>query len=183
MTMPPVTAPLRLPESNQGFTLLEILIAILVLSIGMLGLAGLQFAALRSTTQTYERSQAAVLAADLVDRMRANRVAAGEGRFKLAPFQIPVSQEDCESVACSRELVADFELAQWHERLRSTLPGATAGVQQACVAGLPCRLRSTHSVTVLWNENRTDAADASCPDVATFDPATHLACIRLSFSP
>lgn len=170
------------PALTRGFTLIEILIAILVLSIGLLGLAGLQFAALRSTTQTYERTQAAAFAGELVDRMRTNRVAAAEGRFNLDPFQIPASDADCENADCSPERAADFELTQWHERLRSALPGATASIQQTCVAGLPCRLRSTHVVTVFWNENRTAAADASCPDAADFDPATHLACIRLSFS-
>lgn len=174
--------PLRIPASILGFTLIEILIAILVLSIGLLGLAGLQFAALRSTTQSYERTQAAAFAGELADRMRANRVAAGEGRFNLAPFQIPESDADCESADCSFDLAAEFELSQWHERLRSALPGGTAAIQQSCVTGLPCRFRSTHTVTVLWNENRTAAVDASCPDAVDFDPAIHLACIRLSFS-
>ena len=59
-------------QRNAGFSLLEVLISIVILSIGLLGTAGLMGASLRSTNTAYYRSQATVLADDIMDRMRAN---------------------------------------------------------------------------------------------------------------
>ena len=59
-------------NKNAGFTLIEVLIAMLVLAVGLLGLAGLQATSLRNNQSAYNRSQATQLAYDLADRMRAN---------------------------------------------------------------------------------------------------------------
>ena len=58
--------------SMQGFTLIEVLIAVLVLSIGLLGLASLQAASLKNNYGAYMRSQASILANDMADRIRSN---------------------------------------------------------------------------------------------------------------
>ena len=64
------------PTDQRGTTLIEVLIALIVLSIGLLGLALLQVTSVQSNHSAYYRSQATVLAHDLADRMRANRTAA-----------------------------------------------------------------------------------------------------------
>jgi type IV pilus assembly protein PilV len=56
----------------SGFTLIEVLIAMLILSVGLLGLAGFQASSARNNTSAYNRSQATQLAYDLADRIRAN---------------------------------------------------------------------------------------------------------------
>jgi len=61
---------------QSGFTLLEVLVAVLVLSIGLLGLAGLLASSIRNNQSAYQRTQATWLAYDIVDRMRVNRPAA-----------------------------------------------------------------------------------------------------------
>lgn len=61
---------------QSGFTLLEVLIAILVLSIGLLGLAGLMASSIRNNHSAYQRTQATWLAYDMIDRMRVNRASA-----------------------------------------------------------------------------------------------------------
>jgi len=58
---------------QSGFTLLEVLVAILVLSIGLLGLAGLMASSIRNNHSAYQRTQATWLAYDMIDRMRVNR--------------------------------------------------------------------------------------------------------------
>lgn len=170
-------------HASSGFTLLEVLVALLILAIGLLGLAGLQFSALRGNTQSYERSQALALINELFDRMRAHRVSAAEGRFNLEPFEDRGSPADCEQAPCTPEEAAEFELAQWLQRLSETLPGATASIQQKCAPDIPCVQRSTLVVRVLWDENRAAVSDASCPDAADFDPAIHLSCVQVSVSP
>ncbi|MFO1372001.1 MAG: type IV pilus modification protein PilV [Candidatus Competibacteraceae bacterium] len=64
---------LRTRLFNRGFTLLEVLIAIVVLSIGLLGVAALQMVSLKNNQSTLFHSQASVLAYDIIDRMRVNR--------------------------------------------------------------------------------------------------------------
>ncbi len=72
------------PSKNlSGFTLLEALIALLVLSIGLLGLAALQANALKLNHGAYNRTQATFLVQDMMDRLRANRIAAQEGRCNV----------------------------------------------------------------------------------------------------
>lgn len=63
---------LSVPIKIQGFTLLEVLIAMLIFAIGMLGLAGMQGVALKDNNDAYMRSQAVFFAYDMGDRIRAN---------------------------------------------------------------------------------------------------------------
>ena len=63
-------------RTQQGFNLLEILVSLLVLSIGLLGLVGMQAAAQQAEMESYQRAQAMVLLGDVVDRINTNRKAA-----------------------------------------------------------------------------------------------------------
>jgi type IV pilus assembly protein PilV len=71
--------------SNQrGVALLEVLIAFFVLSIGLLGLAALQIRTVQFNQGSYQRSQATILAYDMLDRMRLNKTAASGNEYNLA---------------------------------------------------------------------------------------------------
>lgn len=75
----------KISKSKQtGFTLIEILVTILIFSIGLLGLAALQSTALKSNHSAYQRSQAIFLAYDMIDRMRANKNMAIAGNYDIA---------------------------------------------------------------------------------------------------
>ena len=67
-----------------GFSLIEVLIAILVLAIGLLGMAHMQASGMRSTHGAYLRTQATILAGDILDSMRANATAARNGDYDVA---------------------------------------------------------------------------------------------------
>ena len=71
----------RRRKIERGATLIEVLVAVVVLSIGLLGLAGLQVTSLQSNHSAYMRSQASLLAYDLADRMRAARSATEGGAY------------------------------------------------------------------------------------------------------
>ena len=66
---------------QSGFTLLEVLVAMLVLAIGLLGLAGLMTSSMRDNLSASHRTQATWLAYDILDRMRANRTSAIAGSY------------------------------------------------------------------------------------------------------
>lgn len=65
---------LMMPGPNKGFSLIEVLVTILILMIGLLGLAGLQVRALTSQMESYQRSQALILLKDMADRIEENRI-------------------------------------------------------------------------------------------------------------
>ncbi len=102
----------------RGFTLVEALVALLVLSIGLLGVAAMQLSSLRANSGAFQRSQATFLAQDLADRMRANRTAAlaqaYDFTFGTAPPPAPAN-------------TAEIDLAAWKARLAATLPPGSSG--------------------------------------------------------
>lgn len=93
-----------------GVGLMEILISILVLSIGLLGLAGLQAVGLKNNSQSFDRSYAVFLANNILDRIRANPAANYKTDFKTAPA---VATNKCEASECSADELRDYDLAQW----------------------------------------------------------------------
>jgi type IV pilus assembly protein PilV len=104
-------------KCNRGFTLLEVLVAVLVLSIGLLGLAGLQAASLRNNHSGYLRSQATILAYDYIDRMRANRDVALTTNLYETSFDNTADEQvkNCQDSAnvCTSEEIAIFDKNQW----------------------------------------------------------------------
>lgn len=172
--------------TKRGFSLLEVLIAVVVLSIGLLGLAGLQFMALRGNNQSYERTQAHVLAYELADAMRANRVAAGRDKaFELdVDDPTPVVGTDCAAGPCTQADAAAFALARWHARMRVVLPSGNASIICSTPA---CGMNLVQTISVIWDENRLGVPSnvagpaTSCP--TAFNPAVHLACVQVSFMP
>lgn len=125
-----------------GMTLIEILVAIVVLSVGLLGLAGLQLKGLQVNQGSTYRSQAAILVEDIADRMRADRAAAIGGSYttlasaKTAPSGAPAA------------------LIEWFARL-SMLPGSTATIGPV---GAPTATGSVSiPITVNWVDTRAES--------------------------
>ena len=101
---------------SRGFTLIEVMIAVLVLSLGLLGLAGLQATSLKANTSAAARGQATLLAYDIIDRMRANRDAALAGTYNNALGTAPTSGgSNCQANAagCDANTMAAYDLNQW----------------------------------------------------------------------
>ncbi len=102
-------------NSSKGFTLMEVLVALAVLSIGMLGMAGMQLFSMKSSHNAYLQSQASFFAYDLIDKMRANPTGFDNGGYDTTYSSIPGTPADCQSTTatCSPLQLASFELAQW----------------------------------------------------------------------
>ncbi len=147
---------------KNGFTLLEVLIAMVVLAIGLLGLAGIQAIGLRNNQSAYHRSQATQLAYDMADRMRVNRVALTNGNYDNGA----TSANDCEANSCTPAQMAGYDIAQWNAALADQLPG---GVGVACIdnssedgtsAAPACDGNgTTYAVKIWWDDNRSGASD------------------------
>jgi len=112
----------RRPQS--GTTMIEVLITILVMSVGLLGLAGLFANSIKSTNEGYLYSQVVALAYDMADRIRANpSVLSNYGQ--TPPTTI---NKDCYSTTCTPSELAEFDLFEWNNRIDSNLPSATPSI-------------------------------------------------------
>lgn len=150
-----------------GFTLLEVLIAVLVLAVGLLGMAGLQTQALRYNHSAYLRSQAVQLTYDMADRMRANLPAFEDGDYAFPNYNCNATNlpadPGCTQTApdgCSDTSdVADYDFRIWNQMIRDRLPGGCGVVSQPTA--------NLAEVTVTWVE-QMDMNDDGAPDQQTF---------------
>lgn len=104
--------PLKHGRRQSGFTMIEMLVAVLVVSIGLLGIAGMQAIGLQNNHGAYTRSQATFLAYDMIDRMRANELVARGGSYDIVYTD----------TAPSGTSVSETDLRQWLTNLAQTLP-------------------------------------------------------------
>lgn len=141
------------PKGHQtGFTMIEVLITAVILSLGLLGLAGMQATGLKSNHQAYMRSQATLLAYDISDRMRANMAGVKAGDYNNVSG-IPQSYTDCQANSCTPAQMAIFDAYQWNTTLASTLPSGQGTVTAA--GGIL-------TVTVMWDHERSGATGTNC---------------------
>lgn len=128
------------PHGCRGLTLIEVLIALVVFSVGLLGLAGLQTMSLRFNTSAYYRTQATALAYGLADRMRANRQGALDGEYD-ADFETPAPACDGENVDGGTPAE---DLTAWRSALACQLPEGTGAVS---------RNGTSFTISVQWDDS------------------------------
>lgn len=125
---------------QRGFTLLEVLIAVVILSVGLLGLAALQATSLEHNKNSMIRSQIAILGYDMIDRMRANAPAVTAGNYNLLDDSVLPAGTDatCTSVTgCTPAAMALQDYFEWDRAIQAALPGCRgAGGGTAC--GVVC---------------------------------------------
>ncbi|NLG74683.1 MAG: type IV pilus modification protein PilV [Xanthomonadaceae bacterium] len=131
---------------SRGFSLVEVLVALVVLSVGLLGIAALYVESLRSGRTALLRSQAVILAGDMADRIRANRRG-------LDAYEATVTASDinaaCETAGagCAPDELARHEKAVWLSELQRALPGGTGTIDWQ--DGNP----DTYVITITWAES------------------------------
>lgn len=147
---------LHRPDRISGFTLLEVLVALVILSIGLLGLAGLQATGLRYNHSSYLRSQATLTAYDILDRMRANRQEALSNTpspYAISLGTLPAAPTSCtgSGANCTPAQMAADDLYQWETELKNTLPSGTGSIANT---------GSQFTITVKWQDDQTPGAPA-----------------------
>lgn len=122
--------------SQRGFTLLEVLVAVVILGVGLLGVAGLQVLSVKNTHSAYMRSQATFLAYDIIDSIRANPNAI-TAYDNIAFGTAPAANQDCDgSTACTTAQLAVHDLNIWKCSLGRWNSHSTCGSSNLNMTGL-----------------------------------------------
>lgn len=132
-------------RKHDGFSLIEVLVALFVLSIGLLGLAALQTTGLRFNHQSYQRTQAVMLSYDIIDRIRANPVGLQAGVYDSVPPGPPGGYPDCTAATCTPTDMANYDVGTWKTALLAQL-GTSADAQISTVGEI-------RTITITWTEN------------------------------
>jgi type IV pilus assembly protein PilV len=135
-------------RGSEGFTLFEVLIAILILVLGLLGVAALNANAVGFNQSAYMRSQAVNLAYDVADRMRTNRQRARAGDYNVG-YADPATPLTCTPDLSPTGTIAAQDLAGWKNEVACMLPDGDASI---VLNG------SVFTVSVRWNDSRGEEA-------------------------
>lgn len=145
---------------QQGFSLIEILVTVLIISVGLLGLAGMQMKALQHSNDSYNRSQASLLAYDIADRVRGNIGAIAQ--YQNADTTKITTTTNCETSGCTATQISTYDLEQWKADVESQLPLGRGTITNS---GLE------YTITIMWDEGRkgtgTDCSTLKCFSLTT----------------
>lgn len=159
----------------KGFTLLEVLVAVLVFSFGLIGIAGMMTISVKSNHNGYLRSQASFLAENMMDRMRANPTALWNDWYTGTATQGSLNCDLDDNNPCDYQSLAAYDMQAWADSLAVTLPSGQGTIECVANSALPTSIISADApsiwfpappfdgvctVTVSWTEsNTTSGAD------------------------
>lgn len=160
-------------QAQRGFTLLEVLVAMVVLAFGLLGLAGLQMTALSLGHQAHFRSLATQRAEDLADRMRANLAGVRAGHYVSAL----AGDADCGTGPCTPRQMADHDRSRWLAETGAMLPDGGGS--------LVLDPGALYVIAVTWTDKEMKGArqDAGSWHAACGEAVPDLRCLVTRFSP
>jgi type IV pilus assembly protein PilV len=132
----------RSTQNHGGFSLVEVLIALVIMSVGMLGIAGLYVSSMQAGRTSIFRHNAVTLASDVADRIRANPTAGVD-------YQGPGGNNNCVlgNVDCNPAQMAANDIDLWKAQAADTLPNGTITIIFDDNPVPP-----TYQITVTWDE-------------------------------
>lgn len=179
-------------RATTGFTLLEVLIAIIVISIGLLGVARLQLTGMQYVTDSQFRTQASLLAQGMVDKIYANSVDLTvyqdilcNGAASCTRNGVAVGTSTCLTSECSSQELADRDVLNWASDIAVNMPSGRGWVCHGAIADAAAGTcnnaagRDDWTVTILWDEARDGRTGQGCDP----DDDSDLQCYRLKFIP
>ncbi len=149
---------------QSGTTLMEVLVSLLILSFGMLGMAGVQGVSLRGNQAAYYRTMATTLSVDVVERMRANISAVDDGDYDDV---VGAATANCfAAVGCTGAQLAAQDIFDWSATVAATLP---LGASAVCLDSTPTDgtaaanacdgAGSIYAIKLWWDDDRDGTAD------------------------
>lgn len=176
----------------RGVSLIEVLVSILISAVGLLALAGANVSSVRYTKMSQYRGTAALLANDIGERMRANKLGRASYDFQAKDFAgqatvvTPTSAELCNSYTrtpapCTAAEIANYDLKTWLVLVRDQLPNGSAFIAAQAA-------QSAADVWIVWRDpSVADASDSptkalECPNALTVsaDPSVRCSYFRIN---
>jgi type IV pilus assembly protein PilV len=156
----------------RGFTLLEALIAFMILSIGMLGIASLQAVSLQAGKTSVYGSVAMMKVEELFESMRANPAV-------LSTYAGSGANNACTGTKnCSETELAQDDVYWWKQNLKAGLPGAATSTVTVTPAVAPSRM-ATVKVDISWSERNKDTSQGAASSVTRTYSATTNICTAI----
>lgn len=158
-------------RQQAGATMIELMVALFVLAIGLLGALALQLGSVRSNQSAVFASEAQVLAVNMVDRILAYNdvlITTDDDDYHGIDTNSAVTMPSCVATGCSAAQQKTLDVATWKDELTSRLPGGRGTVNYA--AGV-------YTVLVMWDRDVTGASNLGCGG----DPKVDLTCYQMEF--
>jgi len=127
-------------SNQQGVALLEVLVAVVILAVGLLGMAGLQARALQQNHSSVQRSQAVILSYSILDSLRADRANAVAGAYNMA--------NTCAAPAPTGAIVGDT-ISNWLTAIQNRF-----GNNGASCGFVNCDITGQCTVRIIWDDSR-----------------------------
>ncbi len=141
--------------------MIEVLVTVLILAVGVLGVAAMQVTTYQNLSVSHSASIAAIVAVDFSERMRANGVETLADTYNHSADP-GTTYTDCTASVCSTSQLAGYDIGTWWEALGTTLP---LGRGQVARNGGT----NTFTLTVRWDEDRSGSAGTNCPRLSAAD--------------
>lgn len=156
---------LKKGQRHSGFALIEAMVAIVVMSLGILGILGVQIRTLTDTQTSVRRAQAIRLIEDLSERTKVNPNALGNINSYIVGWGAPGTPPDCKTATCNSQNLALSDIRQWKKLVQDTLPAADANVFQVVDETIANNRRQL-GVMIRWREN--ERADGTATENAAY---------------
>ncbi|MEK1907411.1 MAG: type IV pilus modification protein PilV [Pseudomonas sp.] len=147
---------MNIPNKSRGFTLVEVLVALIILAVGLLSMATLMMTSLQSSQGAYLRSQASLLTYDIVERMRANYTqATTTDAYVLTKGASASSNPNCKTSGCDASNQAQQDIHDWRKSLTDSIPGANAQIARANL--------NQYTIEISWDDSGQNLGTGSTP--------------------
>lgn len=148
-------------KSQKGFSLIESLIAMVVMALGLLGVVGVQMRTLADTQTGVRRAQAIRLIEDLSERAKVNPSAlANINEYVIGFGSAGTPTKSCKTGSCNSSELAQYDISTWKQAVADTLPLGDASVFLSADEATPGNQRQL-GVMISWRENENDPAAAA----------------------
>lgn len=168
-------------KKQQGFSLIEVLVSLLILGVGMLGLGGLQVASIKGSENAHARNVANQLAFDVSDRMRANRAGSDAGFYENSVSCTTGGIPNCRrrGVTCSPQERADFDTKEILCGMKVGSYDRSGGIMNSLLGGdldvtfqpAVCQManiaynNAAYQINITWNERNLDQKQSGIDDI------------------
>ncbi len=161
-------SPLR---HSAGFSLIEVLIALVILSVGLLGIAAMVSVSLKSKDSAYYQTQATALAQSILDRMRANHPQVAVGTYNIN-FSGTTTAQPClgaSPVSCTQAQIATSDLYDWRYNITNTFPSSSTVTASGKITTVAVGTSTQVTISIRWSDARANqAVGSTASDTMTY---------------